>query len=122
MRCLGSRRTQVQALEASTGRGPLADDKERLCERVRLGVEKAGDERAEPLIRALLECWLERVWKSKPSYGKAHSAIHRHLMNAPFAARTPKELSAGEIEEYFEEKTQAPGPKGSRSGRRRSTT
>ncbi len=90
----------------------LADDKERLCERVRLGVEKAGDECAEPSIRVLLEWWLERVWKSKPSYGKAHSAIHRHLMNAPFAAKTPKELSAGEIEEYFEEKTQTPGPKG----------
>jgi len=61
---------------------------------------------------ATLDWWLERVWKNKPSYGKAHSAIHRHLMNAPFAAKTPRELPAGEIEEFFEEKTRTPGPKG----------
>jgi len=90
----------------------LADDKERLCERVRLGVDEAKDQKAESTVRVLLEWWLERVCKGKPSYKKAVSAIHLHLVEAPFAAKLPKDVCAGEIEEYLDEKTRIVGPKG----------
>jgi integrase len=94
----------------------LADDKERLCERVRFGVEQACDPESEPSIRDLLEWWMEKVCKGKPSYKKACSAIRRHLCDAPFASKRPRNLSSGEVEEYFDEKTRIVGPKGKALG------
>ncbi len=89
----------------------LADDKERLCERVRLGVEQGGGVTAEPSLRDLLDWWLEKVCKDKPSYEKASSAIRLHLREAPFASKTPRDISSGDIEEYLDDRTRLVGPK-----------
>jgi integrase len=89
----------------------LAEEKEILCERVRLGVEKGTILANEPTVRELLDWWLEKVCKGKPSYEKARSAISRHLLDAPFADRPPNQISPGEVEEFFDEKTRVSGPK-----------
>ena len=103
MKCSAKNKTEARR---------LADDKERLCERVRLGVEEGKNQKVEPSVRVLLDWWLERVCKGKPSYKKAHSAIYLHLLDAPLSAKLPKDLCVGEIEEYLDEKTRIPGPKG----------
>ena len=89
----------------------LADEKEILCERVRMGLERPSVLIEEPTIGEVLDWWLQTVCKGKPSYEKARSAISRHLLTAPFASKLPSEASSGEIEEFLDEKTRVPGPK-----------
>ena len=80
------------------------------------GVEQACDPESEPSIRDLLEWWMEKVCKGKPSYEKACSAIRRHLCDAPFASKRPQEIASGEVEEYLDEKTRIVGAKGKALG------
>ena len=78
------------------------------------GVEKAGGER-----QLSIEASCTRR-KKQPSYGKAHSANHRHSMNAPFAAKTPRE--AARLDRASSSRRRRPGnrrgPKGKPPGRR----
>jgi integrase len=89
----------------------LGEEKEILCERVRMGLEKGSILIDEPTVGELLDWWLAKVCKGKPSYPKACSAINRHLAAAPFASKRPSEISPGEIEEVLDEKTRIEGPK-----------
>jgi integrase len=103
---------RASAARTKTEARRLADDFERRCERVRLGLEQPLVTSSDRTIAEILTWWLEEVWKGRPSYKKARSAIRCHLLEAPFAGKQPGACTAGEIERYLDSKTRTPGKKG----------
>ena len=87
----------------------MADDLERSSEKVRLGLALPTPEFS---VADLLRWWLDEIWKGRPSYAKAKSALERHLIDAPlFEARVDK-ITSGQIERFLDEKTRILGAKG----------
>ena len=89
----------------------LAEDLERKHERIRLGLEVAPVDAGDSTVGDVVTFWLENVWKNRPSYKKAKSAISLHVLTAPFASRRAVETTAGEIERHLEAKLHTPGTK-----------
>jgi integrase len=87
----------------------LADDLERSAEKVRFGVEQPTSNQS---VADLLRWWLDTVWKGRPSYAKAKSAVECHLVDAPLLQARPAELTAGQIERFLDQKTRTPGRRG----------
>jgi integrase len=87
----------------------MADDLERAGERVRLGLVPPPPEFS---VAHLLEWWLENIWKGRPSYANAKSAIERHLIRIPAFEAPPDQVTPGQIERLLDEKTRIVGTKG----------
>jgi integrase len=87
----------------------LADDEERRCERVQRGQE--APPAVQRTVGEILEWWLEEVWRGRPSYYKAKSAIGSHFLGTPLAQLRPGELTSGQIERFLEDKTRTLGKK-----------
>ena len=87
----------------------MADDLERSAERVRLGLEERTSDQS---IADMLRWWLENVWKGRPSYKKAKSAVACHLLDAPLLQSRPADVTAGQLERFLDQKTRTPGKKG----------
>jgi integrase len=87
----------------------MSDDLERSSERVRFGLDHPPSDRS---VGELLRWWLENVWKGRPSYAKAKSAVELHLVNAPLLQARPDEITAGQLERFLDAKTRTPGRKG----------
>jgi integrase len=88
----------------------LADDQERTCERVRRG-EEAATPAVQRTVGEILGWWLDEIWRGRPSYYKAKSAIGNHFLGTLFAQSRPSELTPGQIERFLDGKTRTLGKK-----------
>jgi integrase len=99
------------AAKTKTEARRMAEDLERKAERIRLGLELPVVIAGDRTVADILTFWLEEVWKGRPSYDKAKSAIDLHLLTAPFAGKRPPEVTSGEIERHLESKLAMRGKK-----------